>query len=143
MKEVTLSPRGENSRFLEIVTLLRNECKSFLSIYTKSPCESYLNLVRKYVCTILLVSSYLAWFRFVSFRFVSFRFVSFRKIELAFFKRNATFEHEHIVRSACALTVFISPIEYLVSLQETASNYVMRQRNCKLCDLVDQVFIKI
>ena len=69
MKEVTLSLQGENSRFLEIVTLLRNERKSFLLIYTKSPCESHLNLVRKYVCTILLVLSYFAWFRFVSFGF--------------------------------------------------------------------------
>ena len=67
MKEVTFSQQGENSRFREIVTFL--EWLKIVLINSRllqNPCESYLYLFRKYVCIIPLVSSYLAWFRFVS-----------------------------------------------------------------------------
>ena len=58
MKEVTLSLQGENSPFRSPkITILRNHC------------ESYLNLIRKYICIIPFVLFYLTRFRFVSFRF--------------------------------------------------------------------------
>ena len=72
MKEVTLSPQGENSRFREIVTLLKLlfcEINKILLISRRllqNPCESYLYPSTKYICIIPLVSLYLPWFRFVS-----------------------------------------------------------------------------
>ena len=67
MKEVTFSQQGENSRFREIVTFLKwLKIVLINSRLLQNPCESYLYLFRKYVCIIPLVSSYLAWFRFVS-----------------------------------------------------------------------------
>ena len=67
MKEVTFSQQGENSRFRKIVTFLKwLKIVLINSRLLQNPCESYLYLFRKYVCIIPLVSSYLAWFRFVS-----------------------------------------------------------------------------
>ena len=54
-------------KFREIVTFLKwLKIVLINSRLLQNPCESYLYLFRKYVCIIPLVSSYLAWFRFVS-----------------------------------------------------------------------------
>ena len=53
MKEVTLSPQGENSQFSEIVTLLKlllcemNENPSYQLTITPNPFESFLSIFFK------------------------------------------------------------------------------------------------
>ena len=62
MEEVTLSPQAENSRFRKIVTLLKlllcemNKNPSYQLTITPKCFESYLYLMRKYICIIPLVS---------------------------------------------------------------------------------------